>query len=332
MKKQIAISMSLIILMNTAPVFALESTASGQATANMIPSSVTPGATAGIVYNVSDQIVTDEKMKEYVDMSRQKMYQRVTQIVSGFKAQQQAIEIEKNPTIKKLMRLQALLAIVGSVGIGNDKTNNLLGGKKGVVWIGNISTILNGAISLVRVTSGADGKRMDDKIKTDARNAMAELQAMFNAAGENGIPRSIVKLEGRLRDINDAIQKLEDNTGGTTGAEWARIGSGAVALFFLAGHFLSPKLTDEAETMLMAAKASGKKIQALRIKLGQKTVIGTNIANIIGNPGVEAFIKAFAMTSEEAETETSAIMEKLSTAVEVFQDIANNELKVEGKK
>lgn len=331
MKKQLSIAMSLIVLMNSAPIFALETSQSGT-----FPKNGVEGVPAAPTADLEQELVgvaSDPAAKELaavIGAQRKKMYSQVLQMVDLFKKQKALIDSERNPTIQNLLKVQTFLTFAGTMGVGNNETNKLFGGKKGLL-LGNVSTIINGLISAIRLMDSSDpmsanAKVNREKMQKDTQLAMEKIKSMFNDSSLN-VPVPILQLQDRLRDISDSLMKLDDNASTTKYAEYVRIGSAAMSVFFLIGHFVNPKLTDEAEKAVEGAAQQIGKLQKFKNGLATKAVSGSNGTNLVGNLGVEGITQLLGISSADATKETKAIMDKLGTAIDVFEQVASAQSK-----
>lgn len=331
MKKTIAISMSTVLLMNAAPVFALETVKPGTVPAQGAMAGVTPAATeettlekaevsaadkAAALKELLAQTPKGKKAAELLDVaidSGNQLYVEIQSTITSFKTQQEALNKEKDPVLRGMLNVQVWLGLANAIAIGAEKEGAKFG--KTRVWVTSLSTLMNGGTDLYRQVTEAFGSNADAAKKNALKETIATIQKQI-AEDEGTLPREAKDFSLALGSMLQDLDKAANTSSMADKAGMAKWASSLAVVVYLGAHIMAPKAVKAGEDLL--AK-SGKVSGAIKNRV---TTTGAGYTTGI----VDYISLALGYNSVEAQKLMEQVQKNLNTAIASYDEISKTKL------
>jgi hypothetical protein len=255
MKKTLAISLSIIMLLNSAPVFALtpDPTAGKPGNAGGVPVTVMPTGIASNsgVSGTSAQgtpsiaaaraRVSTEDILRHASESGNQLIKQMNEIVTNYHVSQKKIEEETNPILKNLGKIELGLALIQSTAA------SVTGAAQGkvatkVTLISSLITIVQGAREVVRSFYNGTPDKEKAKVLSDSLGkviAAVENDPQFIGSA---VPREVVDIMNQALSLKGDIERLNSALKEGDKPDFIRISAAAITLGLMIWGRKAPEL------------------------------------------------------------------------------------------
>lgn len=330
-KKTIAISLSAIMLLNSAPVFALDSTAKGDAQGATL--SAQPEAGAPVVTRKSAKASTFADLANELELDANlRLLEKLKGQISTLKTQKDSIDLEKDPVLKTGMYIKLGLDGLNLTLAEKGKTDPKAAKERGFIILA--TSIVSLSIDIYKkLVSGEYNSLTQTRI--DLRQKLEEMKSTIKTSEGVTVPREILDLNNKIVAVMADIDKADKLATDAKVGDWISHLTNAILIANSVAHIVFPAAAKETDAVIasvdkMIFSRSSKVVKGAKHNGVTSAGQGASIVDIIAKAGGYNDKDVQAVLQKAQATLEGAISEYEKLAARTVLDIEN--IKAQGQK